>query len=199
MGLLKEIDATNDNANGNVLNQGAVYTTVKNGATGFSAAPADSFLTPRAGFAAGTYFVRRAFTTFDLTEIKRSFQILGAALLLEASAIVNNADGVSVHLVEGTQSTSLVVADFDNLSFTTFGNVALSSLSGGQVGIVLNATGLAYLKSKAESTAKLALILSNDLVESQPTGDNEAVFQSAAGGIPPQLSIDYAPPIVGML
>jgi hypothetical protein len=199
MGLLKTITSNNNTANGDVLNQGAVYTTVRNGATGSSASPSDGFLTPRAGNAAGTFFVRRAFTTFTLTEIKRSFALFGATLRLQASAIVNNADGVSVHIVQGSQSSSLVTSDFSNVSFTSFGSITLASISAGSVDIALNSTGLAYIKSVSESTAKLALVLSNDLVESAPSGENEAVFQSAAGGTPPQLIIDYAPPFAGML
>lgn len=198
MGQLKSLTAINDTANGSVLNQGAVYTTVKNATTGFSASPSDGFLSPRAGIAAGTYFVRRAFTTFSMLEIKRAFALLGATLRLEAST-PTNIDGVTLHIVEGSQSSSLVVADFDNVAFTSFGSVALASISAGSIDIALNSDGLTYLKTVSEGTAKLALILSNDLVESQPSGENEAVFVSANGGTPPVLIVDYAPPTAGIL
>lgn len=144
----------------------------------------------------GSYFIKRFFLQFSLTDIQPSSIPVSAKLKLYiGSGGFQNIDSDTLYIVQGSQSDSLALADYDNLTFTSLGSVLLSAITTNAYNeITLNATALAYLKTVFGAKAKFAVVMGRDFNNAAPSGEaNEVDGDSPSGGNPPQLVLTYNP------
>lgn len=136
--------------------------------------------------------VHRIFLPFDTSSLPPNATILSATLRLfrsDAFQPFDNEDGVTVNVV-GTNPISdagLVVGDFNRVTFASKGALELASTVNNAYNDV-PITDLSVINRTG--TTRIGAILSNDLNNVPPTGDNG--FGAAAPN-DPQLVITYRP------
>lgn len=110
-------------------------------------------------------YIDRSFFYLDLSSIPSNAEIVSATFQVYVVAASSGAGG-SIYVVEGTQAATLTTADFDACGSTAFVDTPtnFSALTTSAYNtFTLNAAGLAYLKSRFGSTAKLCLRSSFDI------------------------------------
>jgi hypothetical protein len=103
-----------------------------------------------------------------------------------------NADTTSFELVQTAQAspTALAGGDFDSVTFTSGGSVALSATSNNTYfTVTLNATADGWINTTGHTL--LGGILGRDLNNSQPTGINGIGAQNRGAANPPTLTVTY--------
>lgn len=135
---------------------GADWTAARNAPTGYTVSTGDERLSQahQANNLAGTYYVNRSFFVFDLSAIPPAADILSATFTLLAYGSAYS----TVSVQEGQQHEPLVTADFDAFTGSAFAAITWELGGGGADKIntfTLNPAGLAYLKSKFGTKAKL--------------------------------------------
>lgn len=195
------ITSTDDNAAGEVSNANSNFSTARNAATGTSASPGDSNCGTRASLSAGTWFIERGFLTYDLSSIPSNAVIVSAKVEIYFNSVSFQDAGAAWHVVEGTQSSSLTTADFNNLVFTSLGTIDLGAVNQDAYNdVTLNSTGLTLVQSKFGTTLKMVHILSTDLNDTTPSGSGDELnVSSPASGEPPKITVTYTVPSAGVL
>jgi len=143
----------------------------------------------------GVYSVSRIFYVFDTSALPNDCTITAATLNLYCTSA--NGGGITVHAVQTSQSdpTNLVVADFNNLSFTSGGSVAVTTT--GAKTIDLNATGLTWINKTGNTL--IGVIDARDQSNSSPSVGfiYDTFNMSEAASNKPSLTVTYTLPSGG--
>ncbi len=118
------------------------------------------------------YTIDRDFHPFDTSSLP-NLSISSAFVRYVGTADANDADGVSLHVVESTQASvnTLATSDWTLIGSVSFGSIAKASWNqSGNNDVNLNASGIA--KIIAGGDTKLGAITDRDLNNSAPTGVN---------------------------
>lgn len=141
------------------------------------------------------FIVIREFLAFNLARLKGAREILSATLnFYVTSKTSNGGDTQAVHIVPASQAsiTELVVADFNNLTFSSKGNIAYASITASaynQISIDVSALTIGAIN-------KFALIFNRDLNNSamSPNVGNIVAFRSGEHVTTPlYLEVEYVP------
>ncbi|MBU4347453.1 hypothetical protein KKF23_02745, partial [Patescibacteria group bacterium] len=142
--------------------------------------------------------VDRAFFPIDTSGIADTGTITDATLTFYIYEYGHyNADLTSWEVVQTSQPSisELTTADFDALTFTSGGSLALSASDGVIAQIPLNPTGIGWI-SKTDWT-KLGVILGRDLTNTAPTGNNSSNIyfsEQTDTAQDPYLEVTYTAP-----
>lgn len=136
-------------------------------------------------------WVDRFFFNFDTTSIPNSATIISATLKVYMYTTTSvNTDSISFHIVPSSpaSNTTLVGDDFDNITFSSKGSIAFTSLqSSAYTNITIS--DLSLINKAGVTTC--ALITSLDLNNSTPTGRNERSIYRTGEANPPELVLTY--------
>jgi hypothetical protein len=149
-----------------------------------------SFLTVRAEYENDFYIIDRAFLYFNIP----AGSVVESATLnlyVEQSGHLQGSPRVVVQA--GTQSTPLVLADFDNFTGGALSDTT-SVTSAGAVSIPLNSAGVSFVGSNMGGVARLAIREYYDFFNIEPAGQHYAFFSSqdhATAAYRPTLVITY--------
>lgn len=137
----------------------------------------------QASYASGEYTIIRSFFYYDLA----GFSGTATACSHYVMGYLRNAQNVIAQ--QGTQSSTLIVDDFDSFTGTSFGaNTTWATDSYNS--IVFNATGLSYVNSVVGSTAKICLREQDyDYGNTAPT----STYIGSGGYFADQENTDYDP------
>lgn len=150
--------------------------------------------------AAGSYFIRRGFVSYDMSVLPTATAIesIDLNLYIPTSAF-DNIDSDTFYVVEGSQSNPITTADFDAVTFTSLGSKTLASISLDAYNVFsLNATGIALVQSKvkSQSVLNLAHIMGRDFNNNAPSGEsNQARVSIPTDANPPYMTINYRLPL----
>jgi hypothetical protein len=180
----------------------ATWATARDATTGTAASYTVAALSEAMGarkVLATNWRVDRAFFPIDTSGIADTDTITDATLTFYISTFgAFDTDSTSWEVVQTSQpsTSALTTADFDALTFTSGGSLALSASEGGEyVHITLNSTGKGWI-SKTDWT-KLGVILGRDLTNTAPTGNNSSdIYFSEQTGTSqdPYLEVTYTVP-----
>lgn len=147
-------------------------------------------------FQSPNYWIDRFFLWFDTSSIPANATVNSAIVKLYFySTAASNINTITFHLVPATMaSNTLVSGDFNNLTFSSKGSIAYTSISDAAYNNITLDTAAVTLGSQT----KLAVITSRDLNNSAPTGRNERSIQEDTEANPPILTLDYTVPSAGM-
>lgn len=145
------------------------------------------------------YTIVRNFFHFDTSSIPTNATIISAFLRLPGTNThFNNTNTDTIVIVESTVSTNTTIAtsDWTNFNTTTLGSLALASYNqAANNDLALNATGLTKVVKGGYS--KFAIVTSNDIAATTPTGYNNAtatntgLILSVTYSVPEVLSGDF--------
>lgn len=144
-----------------------------------------------------TYYLDRVFLPFDTRELPVGAIINSATISLYRDDSVRfflNTQSSTLHLIPSTQAdaTNLVGSDFDNVTFSSKGNVAMSSTSNNTYfDITITDTSIISLRNYS----KIALTNERDLNNTAPTGECFIGMQNAVAAHPPKLTINFTLPV----
>ncbi len=178
----------------NVTN-GATYAAARDAASG---SVVDTTTTGKIGqkTQGPKYNVYRFFVFFDSSSIPAGSSISAATLSLYGSTDDSNADfDITISNGQPTYPTDpLTGTDFAITNYS--GNGGSLNTSGFSTGayndITMNATGLTWINIGAGATTKLAILSSEDINNSAPTGKENIIVSTAeATGNEPKLDVTY--------
>lgn len=156
---------------GKIFKSGTTYSTVRSATNAESVSDSVTYDTVvQNSLSGGTYYLVRSAYLFDTSSIPDSDTINSATFSAWYVDGFNNGNTDSVDLVSisPASNTALAVADYSTVGSTSFGSIALSTISAGAYyNISLNASGIATI-SKTGVT-KLATRNKSDTDNSTPT------------------------------
>ena len=143
-------------------------------------------LVVRSGVIGSLYFIIRSFILFDTSSISDGATIDSAtvSVYVYGTGDGQHEDNTTMEIVQvnPASNTTLIVDDYDNLTFISGGSLGFGNFIGsGNVGyhdLTLNATGLTWIDKTG--ITKLGLITGLDLNNIAPTGRNNANELSSA-------------------
>ena len=170
---------------------------VRNGSAGSGGA--DHTSNPTRFYAAkiaATFYCGRLFLPFDTSALTTDATIVSAVLKFTVEEVLSA--NATAHLVQtnAASNTALATSDFNSVTYTTGGNVLVSST--GQKIITLNGTALTWI-SKTGVT-KLGIVEDHDYTNTEPAVDNRIdvyMGEDATAGNRPTLEITYTTPFDG--
>lgn len=159
----------------------ATWATTRDAADGDAIAYTTSPMFSRAAITGGTYKVTRGFLPTDTGGIVDTDNIDAAVLkLFGDGTATGNVDATTVNVIQTSQvqTDSLVLADYNNVTFTDGGSMNLADWNTTAYNsITLNATGLTYISKTGFTT--IGALIGRDLNNSAPTGENIAEYYSS--------------------
>ncbi len=196
---MAELTVFTTSADGNVSKSGTVYATVQAATTGDTVAASDTILQTPNYFSTPNYTVGRIFFYFDTSALGATSTISSATMSVygHTGQQETNVEFSNLRLYEGTQSDSLVVADYDNFGAEalsdSFTNWEYPLATNAYSTITLNAAGLALINKTG--ITKFCGRIVGDITPAEPTGANQAIIWSneKGTGYQPKLVITYLP------
>ncbi len=196
---MAELTVYATSADGGVQNTGTVYATEQSAATGDFVEASETYFQAFNFYSIPNYTVGRMFFYFDTSALGATSTITSATISVYGNANQAEADAghSDLRLYEGTQSDSLVVADYDNFGATElsddFTNWLYPLATNAYNTITLNAAGLALINKTG--ITKFCGRITGDIAAAAPTGNNGVFIWSneKGAGYQPKLVITYLP------